>query len=156
MAFEIVDWSIGTGTVALSPLPTAKHEFDALRAWLPDVIVSLTLDEETGASLGVLQRGDWEWHHNEITDFGTPDAAFDAVWPDMSARLLMRLQAGGRVLVHCRGGCGRSGMVVLALMVAAGQDFDKALKRLRARRPCAVETDAQLAWAKGLSLQKHS
>ncbi|MDH5531227.1 MAG: protein phosphatase, partial [Paracoccaceae bacterium] len=44
-------------------------------------------------------------------------------------------------------GCGRSGMAVLRLMVEAGEPVDVALIRLRKVRPCAVETDAQLAWA---------
>ncbi len=38
-------------------------------------------------------------------------------------------------------------MAVLRLMVEAGEDPDAALARLRAVRPCAVETGAQLTWA---------
>jgi hypothetical protein len=34
------------------------------------------------------------------------------------------------------------------LMIEMGEDADDALTRLRAVRPCAVETDAQLAWAR--------
>ncbi|MGR3634923.1 MAG: protein-tyrosine phosphatase family protein [Shimia sp.] len=147
MAFEIVDWSLGAGMVALSPLPNSEAEFDVLRTWAPDVVVSLTSAAEMGVALSRLQGGDWDWRHCEIVDFGTPDAEFEASWPEMLALLLCRLQAGGRVLVHCRGGCGRSGMVVLALMAASGEVPVAALQRLRARRPCAVETDAQLAWA---------
>ena len=57
------------------------------------------------------------------------------------------LRGGGRVLVHCRGGCGRSGMVALRLMIEAGEAPDEALSRLRSVRPCAVETKAQMGWA---------
>jgi len=56
---------------------------------------------------------------------------------------------GGKVLVHCMGGCGRSGMAVLRLMVETGEPPHSALSRLRAARPCAVETDAQFDWAVG-------
>ena len=52
------------------------------------------------------------------------------------------------MLVHCRGGCGRSGMAVLRLMVEAGEAPEEALARLRAVRPCAVETEAQMDWAR--------
>ena len=38
-------------------------------------------------------------------------------------------------------------MAVLRLMFEAGEDAQAALIRLRAVRPCAVETEAQLAWA---------
>jgi hypothetical protein len=39
-------------------------------------------------------------------------------------------------------------MAALRLMIKAGEDPDAALKRLRAVRACAVETDAQLLWAR--------
>jgi hypothetical protein len=45
------------------------------------------------------------------------------------------------------GGCGRSGTALLRLMVESGEDPIPALTRLRAARPCAVETPAQFAWA---------
>ncbi|MGB3280173.1 MAG: protein-tyrosine phosphatase family protein, partial [Pseudorhodobacter sp.] len=57
------------------------------------------------------------------------------------------LARGGRLMVHCRGGCGRTGMIALRLMVDTGEEPGAALARLRAVRPCAVETDAQEVWA---------
>ncbi|SMY06745.1 hypothetical protein LOM8899_00875 [Flavimaricola marinus] len=57
------------------------------------------------------------------------------------------LGQGGKVLVHCFGGCGRSGMAVLRLMIEAGEDGATALTRLQELRPCAVETEAQRVWA---------
>ena len=71
----------------------------------------------------------------------------EAAWPEVSALAAGILSSGGGVLAHCYGGCGRSGMAVLRLMVEAGEDAQAALIRLRAVRPCAVETEAQLAWA---------
>jgi len=38
-------------------------------------------------------------------------------------------------------------MIALRLLVERGEDASSALARLRAARPRAVETDAQLAWA---------
>ncbi len=38
-------------------------------------------------------------------------------------------------------------MALLRLMVEAGEDPGAALSRLRAVRPCAVETAAQFDWA---------
>ncbi len=102
---------------------------------------------EAAGAKARLGGGAWDWLCRPIADFGVPDADLDAEWPMLSAELLARLASGGRVLVHCKGGCGRSGMVVLALMVAKGRDALAALAEVRAKRPCAVETDAQMAWA---------
>lgn len=61
--------------------------------------------------------------------------------------LAARLARGERIALHCLGGCGRSGMIALRLMVLSGEAAGRALERLRAARPCAVETEAQRVWA---------
>jgi hypothetical protein len=38
-------------------------------------------------------------------------------------------------------------MAILRLLVEMGEQPEEALQRLRAVRPCAVETDAQFDWA---------
>ena len=59
------------------------------------------------------------------------------------------LARGEGLLLHCRGGQGRSGMIALRLLVERGEAPDAGLTRLRQARPGAVETAAQLAWASG-------
>ena len=147
---------VGGGTLALTSMPGRGGDYcidlDTIAAWQPGLVVSMTTDVE------MLQDGAQEfgsdiqsrasrWVHLPIEDFGAPTKAIDDAWPSVSAAARHALSGGGRVLVHCRGGCGRSGMVVLRLMVECGERADTALQRLRAVRPCAVETDAQLAWA---------
>jgi len=89
------------------------------------------------------------WRHLPIIDFGAPDEDIITRWGEVSALGAEVLAGGGKILTHCFGGCGRSGMSALRLMVEAGEDPSAALERLRIARPCAVETDAQLAWASG-------
>ncbi|NOD49127.1 MULTISPECIES: protein-tyrosine phosphatase family protein [unclassified Ruegeria] len=147
---------VAGGTLALTSMPGRggdyERDLDTIAAWKPGLVVSMTTDVE------MLQNGAQEfgsdiqsrasrWVHLPIEDFGAPTPAVEEAWPSISAAARHALTGGGRVLVHCRGGCGRSGMVVLRLMVECGEQSDKALERLRALRPCAVETDAQLAWA---------
>ena len=65
-----------------------------------------------------------------------------------------QIDGGGRILIHCRGGCGRTGMIVLRVMIEFGEDPDKALKRLRKIRPCAVETKPQEIWARSFCVSE--
>ena len=65
----------------------------------------------------------------------------------LDAAHLAVVAGGGRVLFHCLGGCGRSGMAVLRLLVEMGEAPEAALERLRRVRPCAVETGDQCDWA---------
>jgi protein-tyrosine phosphatase len=112
--------------------------------WRPDLVVSMTESHEMAADLpGALAGAGIGWRHFPVVDYGVPAAGFDA----LASRIGAVLDGGGRVLLHCMGGCGRSGMVALAVMVRAGEAPDAALDRLRAVRPCAVETEAQRAWA---------
>jgi hypothetical protein len=55
------------------------------------------------------------------------------------------VSAGERVAVHCGGGLGRSGTIAACYLVELGQDWRAAVARVRAVRPGAIETQAQLA-----------
>ena len=83
------------------------------------------------------------WLPFPVPDYGIPQAG----WPEISAAAHAILSQGQKVLLHCMGGCGRSGSALLRLMVEAGEPAPFALHRLRQARPCAVETEAQYHWA---------
>jgi protein-tyrosine phosphatase len=54
-----------------------------------------------------------------------------------------RLDAGQRVLIHCRGSLGRTRLVAGLVLVERGFDARSAIHRVRAARPHAIETAAQ-------------
>ena len=53
------------------------------------------------------------------------------------------LRDGGRVLLHCRAGLGRTGMIAARLLVELGTPPDAAIVSVRAARTGAIETRAQ-------------
>ncbi|MEM8536582.1 MAG: protein-tyrosine phosphatase family protein [Pseudomonadota bacterium] len=153
IGFAIYDVPVGGGVLALSPMPGRTRHYPAdwqhLMAWRPDMVISMTTTAEMkrkgAATLGSdLQTAGVAWMHLPVADFGTPEGW---AWAPARDAGLAVLQGGGRVLVHCFGGCGRSGMIALRLMIAAGEMAEDALARLRTARPCAIETDAQMRWA---------
>lgn len=143
-----------SGALALCPLPGGGGQLGAelvqVKAWGAELVLTLVEPAElvalgcAGLPQAVQDLG-MAWRHFPITDFGVPKA--DAGWEALSSELRALLVCGGRVMVHCRGGCGRTGMIALRLMVEAGEEPGAALARLRALRPCAVETKAQGVWA---------
>ncbi|MFD1341664.1 protein-tyrosine phosphatase family protein [Litorisediminicola beolgyonensis] len=148
--------SLAGGILAIGPVPGATRDYDGdldhILHWEPGLVVSLTSNGELrrarAATLGEdLQAAGIVWVHLPIEDYGTPDDHFMDVWPDLVAAVSQVLSGGGRVLLHCQGGCGRSGAVALRLMIALGEEPDTALERLRRVRPCAIETRAQMRWA---------
>lgn len=154
--FIIHALQLGNGILALSPMPGRGGDYagdlEHLREWQPAMLITLTtaaeMVERGAAHLGQdMQDRGARWAHLPIPDFGTPDADFMEKWPEVSQIARRALKGGGRVLIHCMGGCGRSGMIALRLMIEAGEKPQEALAHLRRVRPCAIETEAQLAWA---------
>lgn len=148
--------SVGNGILALCPMPGAGgnygEDLNLIHDWQPGLVISMTTRDEMEAvgagNLGAdLQSMASRWVHLPVEDFGTPTQDVTRKWPEVSRSARQALAGGGRVLVHCRGGCGRSGMAVLRLMIESGEPSDQALARLRAVRDCAVETEAQMNWA---------
>jgi protein-tyrosine phosphatase len=144
MAFELAEIAMGRGVLGLCALPQAG-DVAALQAWRTDLVLTLVEQAEAVAlspdlegalvAAGIAQR----WF--DIADYGVPVGD----WAGLSGDLHAVLKVGGRVVIHCRGGCGRTGMIALRFMEEAGEA--DALARLRAVRPCAVETEAQMDWA---------
>jgi protein-tyrosine phosphatase len=145
----------GGGSIGLCPMPgrggDLAGDLETVAAFAPAVVVTLTEGKELAAhgaedlpqrlaARGITHR------HFPVVDYGAPEAG-DTAWPALAAELHGALASGHRVLVHCMGGCGRSGMVALRLLVERGEAAEAALARLRAVRPCAVETAWQVAWA---------
>lgn len=148
--FIIAPLQLRAGTLALCPLPRDAADRSQIAAFAPDLVLTMTETAEM-AELGAADLPDWlarqgiGWRHFPVADFSTPPEGAD--WPALKAEAEAVLARGGRVLAHCRGGLGRSGMVALRLMIEAGEAPEAALARLRAVRPGAVETEAQFAWA---------
>ncbi|MDO8883933.1 MAG: protein phosphatase [Pseudotabrizicola sp.] len=156
MTLEIAEIPALGGTLALCPMPGRNGgyaaDLETLLIWRPGLVLTMTskleLATKGAATLPAdLAAAGIDWRHLPVPDFGTPKADTAALWSDTSAQARAHLAQGGRVLAHCMGGCGRSGMAVLRLLADGGEDPDAALSRLRAARPCAVETKAQLRWA---------
>ena len=152
----IYAFQVGGGTLALTSLPGRGGDYpgdlDVISDWKPGIVLSMTTAAEMvqyGAqTFGQdIQSRASRWVHLPVDDFNSPPATVINQWPVVSSAIRHALSGGGRVMVHCKGGCGRSGMVVLRLMVECGEQPGQALARLRALRPCAVETEAQRNWA---------
>ena len=123
-------------------------DLTAIQAWGASTVVTLIEDHEF-ALLGVGELGQrvgelgMNWIHLPIVDVSIPDGRFEELWANISSHLHSRLDAGERILVHCRGGLGRTGLVAGRILVERGCDPDIAMQRIRAVRPGAIETEEQ-------------
>ena len=90
-----------------------------------------------------------EWYHLPIPDVGIPGGNFESHWLYTGHRLRAHLRAGRKVLIHCRGGLGRTGLVAARMLVEAGVPAASAIERVRAARRGAIETSVQANYVHG-------
>ena len=130
-------------------------DLDAIRDWGAVAVVTLMEEHELTryrvAAMGeeVRARG-MAWLHLPIVDADVPDEAFDALWREDGARLTAWLGEGKRILLHCRGGLGRTGTIAARLLIELGMAPGTAVKTVRAARVGTIETRAQEAYVLGL------
>lgn len=87
-----------------------------------------------------------EWHHLPIPDVKVPDERFERLWTYSGHVLRGKLRSGEKIVLHCRGGLGRTGMIAARLAIEFGVPPDEALRGVREARTGTVETRAQEAY----------
>jgi protein-tyrosine phosphatase len=106
-------------------------------------IVPLITDQElldygVEGLFSAYQQAGWGVHRLPIPDMGVCSLEEMA---GLVAWLEERLAAGDRVLIHCVGGLGRSGMAVACYLASRGLSAQAAIDAVRrARSPHAIET----------------
>ena len=148
-------WIAGIpGRLAIMPRPRAGEwladEIRSLKQQGVDVLVSMLTDEENGelelgdeaaaakaAGLGFISF--------PMEDRSVP--AVDEAVLSLADRLLGFVRSGQGVAVHCRGGVGRSAMLVACVLMKMGKSGGEALDLIAAARGCRVpDTDEQRDW----------
>ena len=154
----------GGGTIGMTFCPGKQQKGAATGDWKRDLDLDVAVIKAWGAGAVVTLMEQYElerfkvpdlgaavtkagmtWYHLPIRDVDVPDPAFEAAWASVGPALRERLAEGGKVLLHCRGGLGRTGTIAARLLVEAGVPADKAIAEVRAARPGAIETKAQEA-----------
>lgn len=142
------------GRLAVGPRPRGGDWLaDEIAAWQAagiQVIASLLMPEEVedlnlGDEAKILSAQGIRFLSLPIPDRDIPPSDGSAI--EFARALLDQLMDGRDVLVHCRQGAGRSGMIAAAVLIAGGASVDYALHRISAARGVTVpETPAQERW----------
>ncbi len=124
------------------------EDLRAIRNWGASTVVTLIETHEFELlkvnGLGELvQKLGMRWIHLPIRDVDVPDQRFENAWAAAGPEIHQRIQGGEKILIHCRGGLGRTGLVAGLILVERGCAPRDAIQQVRAARRGAIETVAQ-------------
>ena len=145
--------SICPGLKDLSPLVNRMHrdleeDVRTISSWNATAVLTL-MEKKELEKFGVaniseiVSRYKIDWYHMPIPDMCTPDKKVEEMWGEISKALGLIIKSGGKVLIHCKGGLGRSGMVAALILVELGWTPKLAIQKVRSVRPGAIETREQ-------------
>jgi ADP-ribosyl-[dinitrogen reductase] hydrolase len=123
-------------------------DLQVIRDWQAQALVTL-IEEFEFELLSVPELPErarafgFRWFHLPIVDVWVPDLRFEEEWERAGEELRQILRQGGRIVLHCRGGLGRTGMIAARLLVEFGMDPREAIRRVRAARTGAIQTREQ-------------
>ena len=129
-------------------------DLEAIQAWGATVIVNLIEDHEM-ADLGVQDTARQvpagiDYMRLPIPDFGVPGPAWHAQWQVEGPVLLARLRAGESIVLHCKGGLGRTGMIAARMLVELGATPQASITAVRQARSGTIETREQEAYVQAI------
>ena len=149
----------GQGAVGLTICPGKQGDSFFGRPWARDLEADLDVIQEWGAAavvtlvesheltmLGVPDLGErieargMQWHHLPIVDLDAPGLDFEVAWRQVAAQLCQLLRDGNRILVHCRGGRGRTGTVAAVMLMELGATPTKPSNRFVPSSPPRSKT----------------
>lgn len=114
-----------------------------------DGMVSL-LERSEQYELGLAQQADCcQTHGLSYLNFPIPDRGLPSTPKavELAKQLLHRLDQGEHLVIHCRAGIGRTGIIAGAVLVASGLDPQLALTSISQARGVTVpDTDEQRNW----------
>jgi len=127
-----------------------EADMEAIEHWGASTVISLMEPHELKAVKvpHLPHRASAKMQHYAlpIRDGGTPEAKWEAAWAQVGPEVRETLQQGGKVLIHCLGGLGRTGLLAAKLLVEFGMEPKKAMAAVRNARPDTIENTDQEAY----------
>ena len=123
-------------------------DIKTIKEWNADIVITL-LETHEFDELKVphfktdILNACKKWYHLPIRDKSIPCLDWLSVWFTIREELISALNSGQRILIHCKGGFGRTGLMATQLLLETHTTVSEALCIVRESRNGAVETAIQ-------------
>ena len=114
-----------------------------------NMLITLMFDEEMEKNNALslpteCERQGIEWVQLPILDDAAPSQAFESLWGVQKANILEVINNKGTIAVHCKGGSGRTGLVIGLILLALGWSHEKIISEVQKLRPTSLKNLKQL------------
>ena len=118
-----------TGKITVSKQPYSDTDFQKIKNWKADIIVSMTNTEEFETYDFAIKVSNYSlyWLRAAVTNFDNPNNSFN----EIILRLSNILNRNERILIDCKARQTRSGMMAMRLLVEQGEKLSLALRRIQ-------------------------
>lgn len=139
-----------------TPCPGTKEvsleaSISTLKDAKTNMIITLMFDHEmlknNALSLPVeCAKQNIEWVQLPILDDAAPNQDFELQWNKQKASIINVINNKGTIAVHCKGGSGRTGLVIGIILLALGWPSEKVIEEVQKIRPKALSHPEQLSY----------
>ena len=150
--FDILALENGSQLI-FTPCPGTKdsilvESISTLKQAGTNMLITLMFDEmEKNNALSLpteCEKQGIEWVQLPILDDAAPSQAFESQWDAQKANILEVINNKGTIAVHCKGGSGRTGLVIGLILLAFGWSGEKVIEAVQEIRPKALKHPVQL------------
>ncbi|MBW8192165.1 tyrosine-protein phosphatase [Neiella marina] len=129
-------------SLLFTPCPGTKEQslqdsLQTLKAAGAEVLITMMPSEEMVknevtalpelcAALGI------EWFHFPVEDDCAPDQECQLKWANEKAAVVAAAKANKTIAVHCKGGTGRTGLMISLILAELGLGYDEIVERVQA------------------------
>lgn len=127
------------GSLFLTEMPGRYEPMDEFKVWISDLsidtVICLTpldeIREKSEEYYHLIRSGNYPWEmvHFPIPDYGAPDDPTGFL--NLTREMASRITQGGKILVHCAAGIGRTGTFAMVLLMALGTGRMDAAQEVR-------------------------
>ncbi|MDB4837402.1 tyrosine-protein phosphatase [Marinomonas sp.] len=157
--YDILELDNGAKFI-FTPCPGTKEadlpaSIRTLKAAGADAIISLLPNSEL-TKLNVTELGvetaqqNMSWYQLPIEDDQAPEQPFFDAFESFKDELLEHLKSQKTMVIHCRGGTGRTGLMAAILLLESGYQWERAKTLIQSARPKSLTIPVHVEF-----LQKH-
>jgi protein-tyrosine phosphatase len=151
--FDILPLENGAQLI-FTPCPGTKEvnlveSISTLKEAGTNMLITLMFDEELEINNALSLSDECKkqgitWIQLPILDDAAPNEAFETQWHIQKQAILEMISNKGKIAVHCKGGSGRTGLVIGLILLALGWSSEKVIKAVQTVRPKALKHPVQL------------